>query len=119
MEHELKVDVVEVPVPPTVAELYQVQVKRWKVAAIVLFIGLTIQLVLNIWTVDSLIYTVDTLEDATGPEARQQQARVVNELVITVDCNNRDALQEFSDELVKQRIIGQITVVTPECSDRG
>lgn len=62
--------------------------------------------------------SVEILRDATSPAAQDRQANVVRELVISVDCNFRGSLQEFSDALEAQGIIAHITLVTPDCSAR-
>lgn len=59
---------------------------------------------------------VQILEDQTSPEAQQARDRAVENLIVTVDCNHREALQTLIDQINNDGRLGQITLVGPECA---
>lgn len=79
---------------PTTKELYQRQVKGWRTVAIILFLGLLAQLVVNA--------VIVTLFDNT---------------VKQVDCNNRHAIQELIDQVSTPE--DNITIITARCEGEG
>lgn len=119
------------PVPPFEAkEMYQNQVKRWRNAWVATFVAFCVTLIFFLMIradlgraarqrdgeIAQLTTAVSILEGATGPEAQEQQGRVIENLIITIDCNNREAIQELIDQLDAQlNLVGEIQVVTPEC----
>lgn len=121
-EHDTEATII---LPPDVAlRLSQDQAKRWKWVAIPCFLFLMLNLTLDVWgrvdrgkQLNGIEHTVDILEKATGPESQEAQARVVRDLVIAVDCNQRATIQEFADELEDQGIIGDVTLLPLTCTD--
>lgn len=112
---------VDTPVEPTAKELYQTQIKYWRRMAMGLGTSLLFLFAFVVWSVwllngtaEDTNRTVVILEQATSPAAQERNANVVKDLINDVDCNNRDALQQFIEELESQQIIDYFTV---ECSD--
>lgn len=108
-------------VDPT--EEYRYQVRRWKMVWAVTFLSLVLSMAGGSYGILRMIdlgkdtnRSVEILEKATGPESQEAQAQVVQNLVITIDCNNREAIQELIDQLPDTE---GITVITPECEETG
>ena len=113
-----------------VKDMYQAQIRRWKllwVATGVAFLSVLLffVVILNVlWDANDqrggeirdLKRALEILETATGPDAQQRQEQVIENLVITIDCNNREAIQELINQLDAQfNLAGEIQVVGPNC----
>ena len=111
-------------------DMYQAQIRRWKLLWVAsgvafLLILLFFVVILNmLWDANDqrggeirdLKRALEILETATGPDAQQRQEQVIENLVITIDCNNREAIQELINQLDAQfNLAGEIQVVGPDC----
>lgn len=103
------------------AKEYQRQVKRWRNLFVMTFLSLMVSLGWGVYvglkvigTAEDTNHTVEILEKATGPDAQEAQGEVVRSLVITIDCNTRQAIQSLVDQLQLQ---GDVTIITPECKE--
>lgn len=54
----------------------------------------------------------EDIDAATSPEAQEEQAVAVKNLVIQIDCNTRGAFQEAIDQIVPSE---GVTILQPEC----
>jgi hypothetical protein len=112
--------------------MYVSQVGNWRrlwgatYTAFVLFFSLGVGTVLQIHEnnvkrdqqIADLKAIAEDIDAATSPEAQANQAKVVQNLVVQIDCNQRDALQEVIDGLRENRVLSApITVLTPECEE--
>ena len=100
-------------------DLYQSQIKRWRTFALLLGINLIALFSFVIWGIISIRdVSTDTnksvviLERATGPESQANQAKVVDDLVIRIDCSVRTAISELLVQLNTS-----VTIVTDNCPD--
>ena len=59
---------------------------------------------------------LEILRKQTSPERQAQQAEAINEIILRVDCNSRDAISDALDELERNGVLqGPVTVLTAEC----
>lgn len=105
----------------TAKDLYHSQVNRWKYLWVATFIAFALSMsfnlviMLTLWdTAEQTNQSLEILRKATSPEAQAAQGEVIQSLVITIDCNNREAIQELIDQLPVQE---GVTVITPECKE--
>jgi len=60
--------------------------------------------------------TVTVIRSVTSPAAQEEQQQRTEQIVVLIDCNNRAAIQELTDELVRQGLIQSVNV-TDECEN--
>lgn len=110
-------------------EEYLKQVRRWRGLAGALVIAHMITLIfffiIYLHLVDAseqrsqeiadIQEVLGILEQATGPEAQQQQQQVIDRLVLEIDCNTQEVFQRTIDQIAELADIAGIVVILPEC----
>lgn len=60
---------------------------------------------------------LEILKRQTSPERQQQNEQRIQQIIMAVDCNNRDAIEDVITGLEDEGLFahGSIQVITPEC----
>lgn len=62
--------------------------------------------------------TLEILKQQTSPERQAQNNERLSQIILQVDCNNRDAIEDVIRGLKEEGLLtGDITVITPECKE--
>jgi hypothetical protein len=95
---------------------------NWRTVWLITFLSFMLNLGLQAWDkIDRLAYrddlgvVLDQIQRQTSPEAQEEQRNAINEIIITIDCNTREAFQEALDALADEVLEPGAVVVTDNC----
>lgn len=91
-------------------EEYQSNNRWMKRALFGLLTMLAITFMILLWLANDNHSVLGTIKRQTSPAAQKRQQDAVNDIVITIDCNNRKATQDAINQLAAQGIIKSIDV---------
>lgn len=62
--------------------------------------------------------TLQIIEETQSPERALERQETIREILVTVDCSNRQAMQELVDQLTEALQFDQdIRLIKPECAN--
>lgn len=122
----------DLPDPTETMQAYRDQIGRWRrlwavtFSILVVLVGLVGLGVAEIHEnnakrdqqIADLRAISENVDAVASPEAQARQRENIAQILVQVDCNQRDALQDVVDGLQENGILNNpITVITPECKE--